>query len=204
MPLNAMPLLVDIRDSDSQLGMDIGGTLAKMVIAMPCQDEDPIDGTNNENAAHLQASRERLKRLPSYFGESGRCPPELSFKASINNKTWILQFLRGSTQRLVPLLSTGAAGLNDIPIELRGPPRQVVAAGGGAHKFKDLFLSSMWIELIALKVYFLITPPLCHTHNILNEIFLCVLDIGVSVIGRWFTFLTCSSTPSRTVHCYSG
>jgi pantothenate kinase len=143
--LSAMPLLVDIRDSDSKLGMDIGGTLAKMVIAMP--DDIPQDV---ENKAKMDAAK-RLQRLPSYFGESGRCPPELSFKTKINNKNWTLQFLRGSTQRLVPLLSK-KEGLKNIPVDLRGPPRQVVAAGGGAHKFKDLFLSSMWIELVALKV----------------------------------------------------
>jgi len=153
-----LPLLKDIRKSHSLLGLDIGGTLAKLVIALPDDGDDGGAGTprgshdqvDDPAAVEAAAASMRLRNVPPTFGETGQCPPGLAFRATLGGRAWRLQFLRGATQLLgglqlpaVPSSSPGGlAGL-----------RQVVAAGGGAHKFKALFRSSLGVELVALKEF---------------------------------------------------
>jgi len=84
--------------------------------------------------------------------------------------------MRGSTHLLVPLLTKKPHTLIDQPLDKLGAPRQVVAAGGGAHKFKDLFLSSMHIELVALKEFQSLIDGLrfLHEHHPPNELYTVV------------------------------
>ena len=183
-----MPLLADILVSESKLGMDIGGTLAKLVVALPAEEEEEEeeeDGPGlrpdevaaaavecaDASASPAALSAARLRRIPPVFGESGKCPPELSFAASIGGHQWHLQFLRGSTQLLHHLLSETASlqEAGSSPQALR----QVVAAGGGAHKFSGLFKKAMGIELVALKEFQSLVDGLrfLHQHRPTDELF---------------------------------
>lgn len=152
-----LPLLKDIRKSHSLLGLDIGGTLAKLVIALPDDDGNGAGASGSEShlvddpaAAEAAAASTRLRNIPPTFGETGQCPPALAFRATLGGRAWRLQFLRGATQLL--------GGLQ-LPVPPSPPGgdalqlRQVVAAGGGAHKFKALFRSSLGVELVALKEF---------------------------------------------------
>jgi hypothetical protein len=150
-----MPLLKDIRKSHSLLGLDIGGTLAKLVIALPDDEKDSSIETSIEAQVQDPATVEaatastRLRNIPPTFGATGQCPPELAFRATLCGRAWRLQFLRGATQLLGGLQLPATSASPSDPAGLR----QVVAAGGGAHKFKALFRSSLGIELVALKEF---------------------------------------------------
>jgi len=155
-----MPLLKDIRKSHSLLGLDIGGTLAKLVIALPDDEKDSTAETSNNSPAlepivdEAAAASTRLRNIPPSFGATGQCPPELAFRATLCGRAWRLQFLRGATQLLggLQLPADSAAAASASPSN-SSSLRQVVAAGGGAHKFKALFRSSLGIELVALKEF---------------------------------------------------
>lgn len=154
-----MPLLKDIRKSHSLLGLDIGGTLAKLVIALPDDEKDSTAESSNNSQAldpivdEAAAASTRLRNIPPAFGATGQCPPELAFRATLCGRAWRLQFLRGATQLLgglqLPTDPTASSASSSKSTRLR----QVVAAGGGAHKFKALFRSSLGIELVALKEF---------------------------------------------------
>ena len=80
-----MPLLKDIRKSHSLLGLDIGGTLAKLVIALPDDEKDSSIETSIEAQVQDPAAVEaatastRLRNIPPTFGATGQCPPSWPF-----------------------------------------------------------------------------------------------------------------------------
>jgi hypothetical protein len=227
-----LPLLLDIRQSDSKLGMDIGGTLAKLVIALPeeafagdaCAADSSPPHKSRARALSTAAAR-RIRCLPAKVGETGQCPPELVIGATLAGKPWRLQFMKGSTHLVAAMLrasekhtvATAAAAMSSTtannrtnssgrgvgggegnkqppftttttssvtpgdsgddnadgrPSFLRGPPRQVVASGGGAYNFKSLFLSAMGEELASFVCLFvcLLVRRCCYSpHN--NDLF---------------------------------
>eukprot|EP00747_Dinoflagellata_sp_TGD_P162058 gnl/TRDRNA2_/TRDRNA2_179234_c0_seq1.p1 gnl/TRDRNA2_/TRDRNA2_179234_c0~~gnl/TRDRNA2_/TRDRNA2_179234_c0_seq1.p1 ORF type:complete len:510 (-),score=92.54 gnl/TRDRNA2_/TRDRNA2_179234_c0_seq1:602-2131(-) len=162
-------------------GLDIGGTLVKLVIALPLESED-------EN------------RYPESFGKTGRTRYDLEFIVDLDNKAYVLRFVSGATAQIhsalqgirphdakckgnnvfnlednvlgmLPTLlgrkapqlpeldrcDEGAADKGAGPTGLiaRSSPScqlpKVYTAGGGAHKFAPFFRDSASVELVPVK-----------------------------------------------------
>lgn len=104
-----------------KLGLDLGGTLTKLVIATPVSDGGGI--------AAPRRAHERLR-----------------LHCDVGGVPMTLQFVSSSTGELEEVLT--ALGCSDDEDEsARRISRRIVAAGGGAHKLRQTFRSALGIEL---------------------------------------------------------
>jgi len=86
-------------------GMDIGGTLVKMVIALPAE----------------AASR----RFPATFGATGRTRNDLDLKLELGGKNYVLCFASGATCQIAAAVSS-LHGMSTSPRSERAESREVV------------------------------------------------------------------------------
>jgi len=75
---SALKVLQRIRDSPGHMGVDIGGTLVKMAIALP-------------------AAIASEYNFPSMFGQSGRTHNHLEFNICVSGVPFVVRFVSGST-----------------------------------------------------------------------------------------------------------
>mmetsp|Transcript_121956 Transcript_121956/g.352282 ORF Transcript_121956/g.352282 Transcript_121956/m.352282 type:complete len:435 (-) Transcript_121956:191-1495(-) len=111
--------LSKIKELPGRIGLDIGGTLAKMVF--------------------LQGEGEECL-LAERFGKSGRRHADLSFLLPGGRK---LHFVSGETDRLRRALEENATEARSP-----GHRRKIVVSGGGAHRFADAFKALLNVEFL--------------------------------------------------------
>ncbi|KAK3255439.1 hypothetical protein CYMTET_35376, partial [Cymbomonas tetramitiformis] len=96
--------------------------------------------------------------MPMMFGHTGRLHPHLAMTlpgpSAIGDEPMKLQFVSGATERmesaLLRILDEQRERKKNAPEE-RHSLRKVVTAGGGAHKFKELFRTALNVELVPFK-----------------------------------------------------
>jgi len=146
----ALPFLIDVRLSDSKLGVDIGGTLAKMVIAMSddaigefAEPTSPsVAGIPADRLAAARAAAARLRQIPPIIGATGRCPPELAFTATIHQRRWKLQFISASTHFLAKVLKDSCHFLTVAGAAAPGATSAVASAVASASASSSLSSAS--------------------------------------------------------------
>mmetsp|Transcript_23047 Transcript_23047/g.72543 ORF Transcript_23047/g.72543 Transcript_23047/m.72543 type:complete len:434 (-) Transcript_23047:262-1563(-) len=114
--------LSSVRTIPGRIGLDIGGTLAKMVF--------------------MQLASEQ-NTMAECFGTTGRRHPELSFELYLHSHVYHMHFVSGSTANLEKVLQS--AKTFPAPHAAR---QQVVASGGGAHRFASTMLEALNIEML--------------------------------------------------------
>ena len=111
-----------------KLGLDLGGSLTKLVIATPLEDTD-TPTTPRTNKPHLRVA------------------------CDVNGVRTRLQFVSAATDELEEVLAAlGCSDNEDEDEERRSfnrASRRIVAAGGGAHKLRRTFRSALGIEFKA-------------------------------------------------------
>mmetsp|Transcript_72686 Transcript_72686/g.132820 ORF Transcript_72686/g.132820 Transcript_72686/m.132820 type:complete len:508 (-) Transcript_72686:62-1585(-) len=159
-------------------GLDIGGTLVKMVLALPRE-------VANEH------------RYPASFGLSGRTRHDLEFTCDFDDSNYVLRFVSGATAQITAAISNveslyeclayarrafgpensqdcdNGADLSSLPSPKYSSPgsrwaepragsrgsasplklrlQEVFTAGGGAHKFAQLFRDALNVQLVPVK-----------------------------------------------------
>ncbi|CAE8587970.1 unnamed protein product, partial [Polarella glacialis] len=124
--------LRQLRAAPGVLGLDIGGTLAKLAL--------------------MQAADEPFL-FPANFGETGQYHADLSFQLRIDGLWQEVRFLSGSTsllERVLHRLEDAASPQGD-PSKSGAKARRVVASGGGAHRLASLLLHAMKVEVVPFK-----------------------------------------------------
>lgn len=118
-------------DVGTALGIDIGGSLAKLVIFEP-------DETKYNALKHLTG----YVNQQDSFGETGRKEKQLSFQSSaLGGRFHFVSFETSHMQGAIELIK--ARGLNQYITKL-------YATGGGAQKFKSVFKDIIGIDIIPL------------------------------------------------------
>lgn len=153
-----------ILDAPGHRGVDIGGSLVKMVLAIPREE------------AYSKYT------FPETFGASGRTRFDLELECELGGVAHVLCFISGATAQIADAVaeaadaSTGTVG--DLGIEevvcqeegveedpdaascqresgVRLVPRartqRMFTAGGGAHKFAPLFRDALQVEIVPVK-----------------------------------------------------
>lgn len=166
---SVLSVLQKIRDAPGHMGCDIGGSLAKMVMAFP-EGEDVV-------------------AFPEKFGTSGRCHRHLQMKLTMADQSYLLTFLSGATAQLEeavehlgdcrrqasestagyashirreptspgaasnssedarPFARTFSSWSDEVFSCSRKAHRRMATAGGGACKFASLFRDALRVEL---------------------------------------------------------
>lgn len=125
---SASVMLTTLRGLSAKMGCDIGGTLAKLV---------------------LMAHKAENQPLPLNFGKTGKMVPELEVTLFLGPpgaipNAYQLKFLSGETQALEQVMQKFAS----VP---QLPTKQMSVTGGGAHKFKDIFLEKLHLDFVPMK-----------------------------------------------------
>jgi type II pantothenate kinase len=130
--LNTSSVLVAVDSAkklEGRMGLDIGGTLAKLVYAQPAEDALQLTGTTN-----LQHS-------------------DLTFDLHWGADRYRLSFVSGTTSALQQVLEDQPQ-TDDVSSSTRRKsslPRQVWATGGGAHAFAKAMRKMIDVEMLPLK-----------------------------------------------------
>jgi len=135
-----------------KLGLDLGGSLTKLVIATPLEESD--------TPTTPRPSRERLRVACDVGGVRTR-----------------LQFVSAATDELEEVLA--ALGCSDDEADdeerrsFKRASRRIVAAGGGAHKLRRTFRSALGIELTPFREMQSIVDGLLLLHelNVPDEVY---------------------------------
>jgi len=114
-------VLRTLRMMPGKMGCDIGGTCAKVVHMMSTEED--------------QESVE----LPLNFGTTGRTMASLEKTLHLRSGVYVLKFITGETSYLEKLIRD----LAEKPAFQDLPPREVTVAGGGAHKYAQLFKDAL-------------------------------------------------------------
>merc|ERR1712091_645081 len=126
-----------------KLGLDLGGTLTKLVIATPVSDGGGI--------AAPRRAHERLR-----------------LHCDVGGVPITLQFVSSSTGELEEVLT--ALGCSDDEDEsARRISRRIVAAGGGAHKLRQTFRSALGIELTPFREMQSIVDGILLLHELVEQ-----------------------------------
>jgi len=184
---SVLSALQKIRDAPGHMGCDIGGTLVKIVLALP----------ENEAAEY---------RFPESFGKSGRTQNHLEMSIRAQGRTFVLRFISGSTsqlemavehlgdrrrrcgdfdRRLSEPIGKEESEESDTELPARftrtfsswsddrfttsdRPHRRMATAGGGACKFAPLFREALRVEFepvtemsAMVDGLLLLAPPRC-------------------------------------------
>jgi len=128
---SASQVLSTLRTLSAKMGCDIGGTLAKLVL-MGKKTDDPSFA------------------FPLQFGKTGRMVPELETTLEFglpgeeSDAVYELKFLCGETQALEQAMQNYSPN-PDLTT------KKMSVTGGGAHKFKDIFLEKMHLDFVPMK-----------------------------------------------------
>jgi len=156
---SVLSVLQKIRDAPGHMGCDIGGSLAKMVMALP---------------EHLRVDY----IFPEKFGTSGRTHRHLEMNIAIGEERFVLCFLSGATSQLEEAVEhlgkcraeterqpevevqeeeheeprprwsrTESSWSDEVFTSSSCPHRRMATAGGGACKFAPLFRDALRVEL---------------------------------------------------------
>ncbi|XP_074595034.1 pantothenate kinase 3 fbl [Brevipalpus obovatus] len=116
-------------------GMDIGGTLVKLVYFEPT------------DCDYTESEKETVKKITHYlrkslsYGNTGKRDIHLELKCTINNRNGILHFIRFPTSEMSAFLSLARSkGIANMVTT-------VCATGGGAYKFEKKFLEEINLQL---------------------------------------------------------
>lgn len=124
-------------------GMDIGGTLTKLVYFEPCSNEE----TDEEEVETLKTIRHYLTRNEKY-GRTGIRDVFLEMKnQSIGGRNGSLHFIRFPTSEMMSFIELAKA--KNFP----NLANTICATGGGAYKFEQDFKEViiniwLWIKMI--------------------------------------------------------
>ena len=135
-----------------KLGLDLGGSLTKLVIATPLEDTD-TPTTPRTNKPHLRVA------------------------CDVNGVRTRLQFVSAATDELEEVLAAlGCSDNEDEDEERRSfnrASRRIVAAGGGAHKLRRTFRSALGIEFKAFPEMQSVVDGLLLLHelNVPDEVY---------------------------------
>ena len=135
-----------------KLGLDLGGSLTKLVIATPLEDTD-TPTTPRTNKPHLRVA------------------------CDVNGVRTRLQFVSAATDELEEVLAAlGCSDAEDEDEERRSfnrASRRIVAAGGGAHKLRRTFRSALGIEFKAFPEMQSVVDGLLLLHelNVPDEVY---------------------------------
>lgn len=127
---SASTVLAALRTLSVKMGCDIGGTLAKLVL-LEKKTDDPSFA------------------FPLQFGKTGRMVPELETTLEFGlpgeeSVVYQLKFLCGETQALEQAMQNYTPN-PDLTT------KKMSVTGGGAHKFKDIFLEKMHLDFVPMK-----------------------------------------------------
>lgn len=130
---SASQVLTTLRTLSAKMGCDIGGTLAKLVLM--------TERTENQASA-----------FPLHFGKTGRMVPELESTILLGPPgggvgsiaAYQLKFLCGETQALDYVMKK----FKSVP---QLPTKKMSVTGGGAHKFRDIFLEKLQLDFVPMK-----------------------------------------------------
>ncbi|XP_015792590.1 pantothenate kinase 3 isoform X2 [Tetranychus urticae] len=118
-------------------GMDIGGTLVKLVYFEPT-DNTPDDEKNETETVKI--IRHYLKSRSAY-GKTGKRDVHLQMECSIKNRRGILHFVRFPTSEMPVFISLARSkGIAQLA-------STVCATGGGAYKFEKQFSEELNLTL---------------------------------------------------------
>jgi len=125
---SASVMLTTLRGLSAKMGCDIGGSLAKLVVMADQAENQP---------------------LPLNFGKTGKMVPELEVTLLLGPpgafpNAYQLKFLCGETQALEQVMKK----FENVP---QLPTKQMSVTGGGAHKFKDIFLEKLHLDFVPMK-----------------------------------------------------
>lgn len=172
---SVLQVLQQLRDAPGHMGVDIGGSLVKLVLAMP-------------------RSVANIVELPETFGNTGRSHRPLELSMSVGGEPWVLTFVSGSTswmelavkdvekrrhdrsqrasaheaklralsvsrrsrssRRSAPEedeIGRTLSGWSDIGSSSYRPVRRVATAGGGACKYAPLFREALRLQIQPVK-----------------------------------------------------
>lgn len=118
-------------------GMDIGGTLVKLVYF------EPIDLTNEDS----ESEKETVQKISHYlksgsaYGKTGKRDIHLQMECTIKNRRGVLNFIRFPTSEMHAFISLARSkGIANMVTT-------VCATGGGAYKFETKFLEEVNVHL---------------------------------------------------------
>ena len=114
----------------SRIGLDIGGTLAKLVFLTDKTGSNSLEKVN--------------------FGTDASKHPELSFSSSFFSRAGTLHFVATPTH----LLEATCKSVRERmawPLTDANYFRKIVAAGGGGLRFKEMFRETLQVELVPFK-----------------------------------------------------
>ncbi|CAK0838205.1 unnamed protein product [Prorocentrum cordatum] len=148
-----------LKKAEGRFGMDIGGTLVKCALVSTC-------GSGHE--------------VPEDFGPFAQRHQGLEFDSTVDGQAVRIHFVSSETAHLDSLLSSAKTRRHAKDERL-----QVVAAGGGAHRFRELMRQSLNVDMVPFQEMESLVSGLrflCK-HGPDDEVF-CVED-GVHVPMLW-------------------
>ena len=165
---STMSVLREVREA-GVIGLDVGGTLAKLVIAEPARSSNELPEAFGEDGDDGQPEGRTHRTLDL------RLRPRYIYDDELNDGERRLQFMSGSSDGLAQLLETadggvvtprtpaksdgsasssgsnqppgGSFGVDAIERAAKQKAKRVAATGGGAHKLKGLMAQAFNIEL---------------------------------------------------------
>lgn len=157
-----MMALEKVKSSGGRIGIDIGGTLAKMVF---------MDEVGEDCG------------LTERFGKSGRRHVDLSFRIPMGmfSAPYDLHFVSGETSRLQSTLEYAT----QLP-SAGGSTRKVVVSGGGAHRFAECVKKTLNVEMMPFQEMESLVCGLefLHDQGPENEVFMLDED-GQELPAAW-------------------
>jgi len=143
-----------ILDAPGPRGVDIGGSLVKLALALP---KGEAYGKNG---------------FPEFFGATGRTRYDLELDFELGGRAHVLRFVSGATAQIAGAVASVQAAVEAAAeaeeeekeelakadrrqggtLFLPPPrPQRIFTAGGGAHKFAPLFRDALQTELVPVK-----------------------------------------------------
>lgn len=146
-------------------GMDIGGTLTKLVYFEPC-DAEPSGSEENETIANIR----RYLTGSSAYGTTGHRDVHLEMKdIDVCGRRGNLHFIRFQTSEMAAFLDLARRK------ELAKTAISLCATGGGAYKFEKAFLEEVGLKLSKLDELETLTKGIAfmEEHNAHEVFYLC-------------------------------
>ena len=166
----AMSVLKEVCSIHGTLGIDVGGTLAKCVMAEPHDASSTLPAEFGHPGAGRSTGRMHadlalticrrragvepiLRRSVSTVSLDSSDPESESSRSGIEPMSCTIQFMSGSSAALEEALQSTSQKNLDEP--MRGRPRRIAATGGGAHKLRENARAMFNVELVPVQEH----PP---------------------------------------------